>query len=326
MKLTNYADAHNIDLSGGVGVVVYNSEHVALGSNTPKVESGSGTPGIGPQASAWDHVHPALAGSSTSFGSNSNSVGTANSAGASSSNSRADHIHKGVSSLAKAGSAALVGDVTLTGGSNVTLTQAGNDISIASTGGGGGSAVDWTAHLNLSGASFTGFTANSGTWSSNGTEIIQTDTSATQRRAYYTTLFPIGFSTIIEVEAQVVSIGAGGFYRAGVGVFDGANNTAGLIAYIDRGAGSVVADVDSAAGINSASTTINLATFYKIRLVFSGWWVSVYLDGTLKFNGIYYTATTSPRVASQYVGLTSYAASVKFRNFKVWTLSTGAPA
>jgi len=47
-----------------------------------------------------------------------------------------------VKSIAKAGSARLKGDVTLTGGSNVTLTQSGNDISIASTGGAGGGTVD----------------------------------------------------------------------------------------------------------------------------------------------------------------------------------------
>lgn len=41
-----------------------------------------------------------------------------------------------VSSLSKTGSAKLIGDVTLSQGSNVTLTQTGQDISIASTGGG----------------------------------------------------------------------------------------------------------------------------------------------------------------------------------------------
>lgn len=41
-----------------------------------------------------------------------------------------------VTSIAKAGSAGLNGAVTLTGGTNVTLTQSGQDISIASSGGG----------------------------------------------------------------------------------------------------------------------------------------------------------------------------------------------
>lgn len=54
----------------------------------------------------------------------------------------ADKIQRQVQSISKAGSARLKGDVTLTGGSNVTLTQSGNDISIASTGGSGGGTVD----------------------------------------------------------------------------------------------------------------------------------------------------------------------------------------
>lgn len=46
-------------------------------------------------------------------------------------------IPRNVKSIKKTGSAALTGDVTLSQGTNVTLTQSGNDISIASTGGTG---------------------------------------------------------------------------------------------------------------------------------------------------------------------------------------------
>jgi hypothetical protein len=52
---------------------------------------------------------------------------------------RGDHKHampaSPVTSIAKAGSSALTGAVTLTGGSNVTLTQSGQDVSIASAAG-----------------------------------------------------------------------------------------------------------------------------------------------------------------------------------------------
>ncbi len=65
-----------------------------------------------------------------------NTVGSSNAVGTASDAARADHTHKGVSSIAKNGSAQLFGDVTLTGGSNITLTQAGNDISIAASGAG----------------------------------------------------------------------------------------------------------------------------------------------------------------------------------------------
>lgn len=72
----------------------------------------------------------------------------------------------GVSSIRKAGDALLTGNVTLTGGSNVTLTQVGQDISIASTGGGGASSLQVkvagaeisspTASIDFIGGFFTG--------------------------------------------------------------------------------------------------------------------------------------------------------------------------
>ena len=54
-----------------------------------------------------------------------------------------DHAHKGVHKIT-AGGADLYGNVTLAAGSNVTITQSGGTVTIASTGGGGGSS-GWTA-------------------------------------------------------------------------------------------------------------------------------------------------------------------------------------
>jgi hypothetical protein len=142
VKIHGYDPEYNINLSGASGVISSNYSRTSLGSNTPLADAGAGSVGSGPQAAPWDHVHPASAGG-VSFGSNSNDVSTANAGGASSSNSRADHVHRGVRSLAKAGDSALFGDVTLTGGTNVTLTQTGQDISIASSGGGGGGTIQY---------------------------------------------------------------------------------------------------------------------------------------------------------------------------------------
>lgn len=52
-----------------------------------------------------------------------------------------DSASAGVSSIAKSGDTPLTGAVTLSEGSNITLTQVGQDIEIASTGGGGGGDV-----------------------------------------------------------------------------------------------------------------------------------------------------------------------------------------
>lgn len=67
------------------------------------------------------------------------SITTANAAGSATTAARIDHTHKGVASFAINAGTSLYGDVTISAGSNITLTQVGNDIAIASTGGGGGS-------------------------------------------------------------------------------------------------------------------------------------------------------------------------------------------
>lgn len=56
---------------------------------------------------------------------------------------RADHVHRGVFSVSKNGATQLFGSVTLSGGTNVTLTQVGQDISIAASGGGGGGSLSF---------------------------------------------------------------------------------------------------------------------------------------------------------------------------------------
>jgi hypothetical protein len=76
-------------------------------------------------------VNAALSG--FSYSSTAQSVVAANAGGISAEVSRGDHSHQGVHSMAKSGSAALYGDVTLSQGSGVTLTQAGQDIQIASS-------------------------------------------------------------------------------------------------------------------------------------------------------------------------------------------------
>lgn len=61
-----------------------------------------------------------------------------------------------VTSVAKTGSTKLNGDVTLTGGTNVTLTQSGQDISIAASGGGGGSGFTTVGDATTGTACFDG--------------------------------------------------------------------------------------------------------------------------------------------------------------------------
>ena len=66
-----------------------------------------------------------------------NDVAGTDAAGSSSSASRGDHTHRGVTSVNKSGDTTLYGAVTITGSGTVTITQTGQNIDIGATGGGG---------------------------------------------------------------------------------------------------------------------------------------------------------------------------------------------
>lgn len=209
-----------------------------------------------------------------------------------------------------------------TDGSLYQKDDAGTETGLA---GGGGSGASWTEGINESGASFANFTANSGTWASNGTEITQTDTAASTRRARHNTLVPMGFGVIVETEAFFVTTGTGNI-RAGLLIGDPAD-AGHLWVYLERlasGAGNqqVAVERESVVQVRTyTGLTINDSTWYKLRVVFTGVTISTYFAGTLLG-----TTMMTPREDEIYPQLGSYAASVKFRNFKVWTLSGGAPA
>src|SRR5438128_161152 len=83
---------------------------------------------------------------------------------------------------------------------------------VGPTGPAGGS---WFQAVNETGSSFTNFTAISGTWSSDGTIIKQTDTTATIRPVKYNTAQPLGYGFIYEAELQFVGNHAGGNTQCG---------------------------------------------------------------------------------------------------------------
>jgi len=63
------------------------------------------------------------------------SIGSANAAGTSTSLARADHAHQGLHSLAASGQPQIVGDASLAAGAGITLSQAGQSITIAAPAG-----------------------------------------------------------------------------------------------------------------------------------------------------------------------------------------------
>ena len=207
------------------------------------------------------------------------------------------------------------------GTSGYVLTSDGTDVGWAAASGGGG--VDWNLDVNEDGSSFANFAAASGTWSSTGTVIQQTSSATGKRRTKYNPLVPLGFPFIMQVETQITTAGSPSI-RSGLMLSDGTNDQ-GLIFYVDDTANAVICDKDSSVQLATASMTVVASTWYTLRVVSgSGGWISVYVDGThmMDVPMLY----TTYRAGSKWPGLYCENAAVEFRNFKIWTLSTGAPA
>jgi hypothetical protein len=231
------------------------------------------------------------------------------------------------------------GDIIVRNASNVTarlgrgsasqvLTSDGTDVAWATPSSG---SLGWTLDVNQPGTSFAAWAANTsdgGTWASNGTQITQTSTSATVRRARLSAQTPLGWPTIVQCDVNFASI-SGGINRAGIGITDGTSTGWGFLTYLEATGDTVITELDTQVVLGSYSVTVNTATWYTLRMVINGYWIASYVDGTFKGNAMMNTGTNAaPRnsaINSEFITLTTYGASVLFRNIKVWSLSTGAP-
>jgi hypothetical protein len=209
-------------------------------------------------------------------------------------------------------------------GAGVSVTFAGGTATVNIPGGGGGGGLDWDLEIDENGTSFANFTSVSGTWSSNGTEIIQTNNAASFVKAYFNTFQEFGFPTIAEVEVWFHSAGQGGGGLNYASLQLGLNGTSdgAPCIILDRGSGVMRWQLWGVTDIRTVSTTVNADTWYKIRLVADGLRISGFKDGTLLGTTHYAPGNGG----ADRIALGSYASTVKFRNLKVWTLSTGAPA
>jgi hypothetical protein len=176
----------------------------------------------------------------------------------------------------------------------------------------------WAQVVNEVGTSFTNFTAASGTWSSDGTVIKQTDTAAAFRRAKYNSFIVTGL-LVLEAEIQLRSTGTDHIGGIVVG-FDG-SNAGGIAARLNEGADQLQVEVDATSGRITPAATINSNTWYKVRLVVGGGVASAYLDGTL-LGSAGNNAQQSNNAG--YVGLLTYQSEVWFRNIKAWNLNLPA--
>jgi hypothetical protein len=184
----------------------------------------------------------------------------------------------------------------------------------------------WTQVISEDGSSFTNFTGDSGTWASASSVIKQTDTSAVMHRAHYNTMV-VQSMLIFEAEIQIKTVSNDKIGGLLIG-YDGGNGTGSYEVRLNESvagnAGAIQTEDSGVGPFTTINTTIDIDVWYKLRLVFAGDTVSIYLDGVLKGfsrgnQGGAAGAQAPSEIDGHYVGLMSYGAETWFRNIKAWT-------
>ena len=188
---------------------------------------------------------------------------------------------------------------------------------VGGNGGGGGGSM-WTQVLNESGASFANFTAGSGTWASASGVISQTaGPTGAHYRARFNDPVILGMPIIYEGEIRLDSVGGGDAFAYLLVGYDGSTGGGGLAVGLDPN-DDVVRVEHSAVAIvrEKAAGTVVTGTWYKLRLLFNGPWVSIYLNDVWLCNAAFTVSSAN----ADSIGLNTYNATASFRNLKAWTL------
>lgn len=179
----------------------------------------------------------------------------------------------------------------------------------------------FTQSINQSGTSFAAWTAANGTWASNGTLIQQTATTDADLLAYYSTVVPT-VEGVFEMEFRLPTAGQAAVNNI-VGIFLGSNTsttTTGArqirISRTGAGTGNLEWVIPGTATRRSIAITVNLDTFYKLRVHASGGRATVWIDGTLQGSSMMDLTTYGP---VDYFGLLCRKAVADYRNIKYWT-------
>lgn len=115
MKITDYSRAAPGIILGSVNTIG------GVTANT-NIRAVPGTVPVATSSNAYEW-RDAL-----SFGSNTNDVSSVGTMGSSPSNTRADHVHRGVHAITAAGSNAVYGDVNLVAGTGMAITTSGQNV------------------------------------------------------------------------------------------------------------------------------------------------------------------------------------------------------
>lgn len=192
-------------------------------------------------------------------------------------------------------------------------------------GGGGGASAAWSQYANYDGSSFASFTGGSGSWSSDGTVIRQTDNTAADRFAYPTANPGVPLlGSVVECELRLPSASQSGgdLYAGLIAAMHTSYTSDRPMARIKRSGSSWSVDLLAETLINIAISAKALDQWITFRLAFADAAMSVWVDGTL-------VGTVLTRPGIQHVSRFGLFARnhAHFRNIKAWSMDpTSLPA
>lgn len=175
------------------------------------------------------------------------------------------------------------------------------------------SAGGWELTLDEDGTSFTNFTGGSGSWSSDGSKIIQTG-GGVDSLARYNTKLPLG-ALVFEAEVQCKTNTGDG--QIGIATnYDGSSANHTIAVQFRTNENDLRVDRVGITAAASFSVTVDIDIWYTLRVVVFGQTVSVYFDGTLLGSA----AVAVPDKNASYVGLFTSRVTGWFRNIRAWTM------
>lgn len=173
----------------------------------------------------------------------------------------------------------------------------------------------WDLALNESGSSFANWTGISGTWSSASSVIKQTDTSAGTKKSRFTNpIANAGFVMQAEIQFKTNAADA----HVGFLIHYNGTGTNSIFVYPRLQEDDVRVEQEGTAEASLyTGYTINIDTWYTLKVVTFGNVIDTYLDGILVGS----TVVTQVNSAGRYIGLATTNTEGWFRNIKAWTLA-----
>lgn len=177
----------------------------------------------------------------------------------------------------------------------------------------GASSGGWELLIDEPGTSFTNFTSGSGSWSSDGTVIKQTGTGYSSSKAQFNTKVPLGANIVIEADIQYRN--SGGENRAGFLLgYPGPNGTHGAAVFMSD-QDLLIASTESVGSVYWESYNFTVNTWYNLRVVHNGKYITVYIDDVLFATA---GADIQGAAIATHIGLYTFFTEAWFKNIKVW--------